>query len=302
MAALHPENSGRSRWLPIVIVLALVAMLLAVRGHTGAGVLAPPDVAKEARGPAPLQGEFEAQRPAGTAVGGGTRQPAATTANMRIYVSQGSYDAPAAAALAGDLEEAVGYVQQRTGMQLARPVNVVFDRRKEACGLDAVAYTDVRTLMLYTCPHTPSRRAVNVLAHEVVHQLAHDHYGAPHLRADVILSEGLATWGAGRYWLGHYTSFHDFVAREYAGRLVPLATEPSGSTTDSLNQLYYEWAAYIEWLRLTYGPAVLDRLYASGSGRQAGSADYAGTLGTTLAETETRWRAWLDRPAEVAQP
>ena len=183
-------------------------------------------------------------------------------------------------------------------MRLTRPVNIVFDRRPEACGLDAVAYTGARTAILYTCPETPGRRATNVLAHEYIHQLAHDRYGAPHMEADLLLSEGLATWGAGRYWLGSHESFHDFVAAEYRGQLLPLATDPRGGTTiATLNQLYYQWASYVEWLRASHGPEALDRLYVTGQGRRPGSADYLGVLGAEFAVTEQQWRAWLDEPA-----
>jgi hypothetical protein len=163
--------------------------------------------------------------------------------------------------------------------------------------MDAVAFTDARTLILYACAGTSTARARNILAHELVHQLAHDHYGAPHLQADLLLSEGLATWGAGRYWLGDETSFHDFVAANYGGNLLPLAIDPrGGATTDRLNQLYYQWASYIEWLRAIYGPATLDRLYSAGLGRQPGSAPYLATLGISFEESEILWRTWIAQP------
>jgi hypothetical protein len=254
-----------------------------------------------------LRGEIDVQVPELEAQASGQLSaqsngwaPAATTANLRIYTSAGSYSQATAATLAEPLETALAYVQERTGMRLARPVNVVFDRRPEACALDAVAYTGVRTMMLYACPDMPARRAVNILAHEFVHQLAHDRYGEPHLQADLILSEGLATWGAGRYWLGQHTSFHDFVAAEYGSQLLPLATDPrSGASTATLNQLYYQWAAYVEWIRATHGPAVFDALYAGGLGRTPGSADYQAELSSTLGDAETHWREWLNETSSA---
>jgi hypothetical protein len=299
MAALLPDNAGRRQWLSIAIALGLLVLVLALGRRDRARLLAPPDALKEDTTSVALQDKLENQPPSSTAVAGGERQAAATTEHLRLYVSTGSYDASQARGMTKDLEQALGYVEERTGMHLARPVDVVFDRRAKACGPDAVAYTNVRTLILYACPSIPARRAVNILAHEFVHQLAHDRYGAPHHQADLILSEGTATWGAGRYWLGRYASFHDFVHAQYALRLLPLATDPHGGTsTATLNQLYYQWASYVEWLRANFGPAAFDRLYTTGDGRRLGSADYAGTLHMTFADTEARWRAWLAQPAK----
>jgi len=239
----------------------------------------------------PLQAKLVPKSPAGAA-----RLPATTTDHLIVYVSAGSYAAADAVAMAEPLEEALEYVEQRTGMRLLRPINVVFDRRSDGCGLDAIAYTHVRTMSLYTCPNTPARRAVNILAHEFVHQLAHDHYGEPHLEADLILSEGLATWGAGEYWLGGEANFHDFVAKHYADRLLPLATDPrAGASIDTLNQIYYQWAAYVEWIDATYGRDALEELYGAGLGRQPGSAPYQQVLGISFTDAESQWRASLQQ-------
>jgi hypothetical protein len=251
---------------------------------------------EEAQTAAPLAGAFEPDGAATTGPGG-ARLPVATVGKLLLFAGAGSYSPSTAAAVADPLQGALSYVEERTGMRLARPINVVFDRRADACGLDAAAYTDARTVIVYACPDTPTRRAVNVLAHELVHQLAHDRYGAPHLRADLILSEGLATWGAGRYWLGRYASFHDFVQHEYGSDLLPLATDPrGGASIATLNQLYYQWASYIEWMRASYGAEAVERLYASGEGRQPGSAAYQQILGVSFPETEARWRAWIEQP------
>lgn len=230
----------------------------------------------------------------------GENTPVVTTHNLFVYTYPGSYSVPEAQTLGSSLEETLTYVEERTGMHLERGVNLVFERRANGCGMDAVAFTEARTLILYACAGTSTKRARNILAHELVHQLAHDHYGASHLQADLLLTEGLATWGAGRYWLGSEASFHDFVAVNYADRLLPLATDPrGGATIDQLNQIYYQWASYIEWLRATYGPTALDRLYGDGLGRQPGSAPYLATLGISFAESEAQWQAWIKEPADV---
>ena len=238
-----------------------------------------------------LQGRLVPKSPAGAG-----RRPAATTDHLIVYVSAGSYASADAVAMVEPLEEALEYVEQRTGMRLLRPINVVFDRRSDGCGLDAVAYTHVRTVSLYTCPDTPAQRAINILSHEFVHQLAHDHYGEAHLEADLILSEGLATWGAGEYWLGEEANFNDFVAKHYAARLLPLATDPrAGVSTDTLNQIYYQWAAYVEWIDATYGRDALESLYGAGLGRQPGSAPYQQVLGISLSDAEKQWQTSLQK-------
>lgn len=274
------------RWLrPAGVVLIVLLLVVVVRQREQRPIISSLDI----------QPAATPRRPAET--GSGDRQPAATTAHLRIYTGAGSYDKTVAASLAPPLEEALAYAEQRTGLALARPINVVFDRRPQACGLDAAAYTATRTIMLYACSDTPTRRAVNILAHEYVHQLAHDRYGEQHLEADLILSEGFATWGAGRYWLGSYRSFHDFVQAEYGAHLLPLATDPrAGVPIATLNQLYYQWASFVEWVRATHGQAAFDQLYVTGATRRPGSAGYQAVLQTGLADAEQQWHAWLQQP------
>ncbi len=299
MRAVGRASGGRAWLRPAGIALVLIILILLVRRQEGTLRIAPPGALPDQGDTIQLEQESVPASVDTTPIAGAAgRAPAATTASLRIFTSAGSYDEAAATELAPGLEDALTYVQERTGMRLARPMNIVFDRRPEACGLDAVAYTGARTAILYTCPDTPDRRATNILAHEFIHQLAHDHYGERHLRADLLLSEGLATWGAGRYWLGSHDSFHDFVAAEYRGSLLPLATDPrGGATIATLNQIYYQWASYVEWLRASHGPEAIDRLYITGQDRRPGSADYHGVLGMEFATTEEQWRAWLDQPA-----
>lgn len=232
---------------------------------------------------------------AATASVGAARAPITKTEHLVLYTSSGSYTSKQVTDIAPELETALLYVQDRTDMRLLRPINIMFDRRPEACGLDAVAYTLVRTIVIYICPETPNRRAINVLAHEFVHQLAQDHFGAAHLQADLMLSEGLATWGAGRYWLGESEDFRSFVASNYGGHLLSLASTPRGDeSAATLNQLYYQWAAFVEWIVAHHEPEAIERLYAAGTGRQSGSAPYATVLGLPLAEAEAQWQSWLN--------
>jgi hypothetical protein len=139
----------------------------------------------------------------------------------------------------------------------------------------------------------PRSRAVNILAHELVHQLAHDRYGDRHLQADMILLEGVATWGAGEYWLSGQPDFAAVVRPWIAsGAALPLATSYVGRPIADMNMLYYEWAGFVEFLIDEYGRERFDTLYVSGASTP-GSADYAGVYGKTLSELEAEWQVWV---------
>lgn len=291
----------QGRWLrPAVILVAMLVFMLVFRQRTTSVQLAPPQALRsfaEALPTAAVGLPPVNDAPPTTAGSNTSRPTTATTAHTRMYTGAGTYTAEDVASLAEPIEAAISYVHERTGLVLSHPVNVVFDRRPGACGLDAAAFTNVRTMFLYACPDIPQSRAVNILAHEVVHQLAHDRYGEAHMQADLILSEGLATWGAGRYWLGGAPSFHDFVADNYRGNLLPLDTDSRGASTTTMNQLYYQWASFVEWIRATHGIAAFDNLYGGGVGRQPGTAPYGDVLGVNLHDAEAAWQAWLDQPA-----
>lgn len=291
------------RWLrPGIILVAMLVFMLIFRQRTAPMPLASPQALNSfaLTSPTMAAAVVDAPVPAldGQAPGDGntSRPTTATTAHTRMYTGVDTYSSADVANLAEPIEAAIAYVHERTGLTLSQPVNIVFDRRPGGCSLDAAAFTNVRTIFLYACPDIPQQRAVNILAHEVVHQLAQDHYGAAHMQADIILSEGLATWGAGRYWLGREASFHDFVATNYRGHLLPLDTDSRGASTATMNQLYYQWAAFVEWIRATHGVDAFDRLYSGGTGRQPGTAPYAEALGLNLRDAEVAWQAWLDQP------
>jgi hypothetical protein len=284
-----------------LLLLALVGLVLVVRANSLAPRLAPVGAiggtSAPAGSPKAIVGRLAAKGAEST---DGARRPLAITAHLRIFSGPGSYSDDRIAEIAEPIEQALSYVSNRTGMQLSRPVNIVFDRRPDTCALDAVAYTHVRTASVFACADTPRRRAINILAHELVHQLAHDHFGPAHLQADLILSEGLATWGAGDYWLSGEPDFRSFVAHHYGGTLLPMTTNPhQGTTIDQLNQLYYQWAAFVEWIDTTYGRDRLYELYRNSSGREPGSAAYEAILGISIGDAETRWRDWIGGQAHV---
>jgi hypothetical protein len=196
-------------------------------------------------------------------------------------------------ALSGELQRALGYVVARFGSEPSGRITTMLVS-DAGCGLHGIAYTDIRQVQVFTCPGIARVRAVAILAHEFVHQLAQDRYGAAHLRADTILAEGVATWGAGEYWLGGQPDFRAYVrGQRQAGSFYPLATDYRGLGVGAMNALYYEWASFVEYLIGAYGREQFDKLYASGGGG-FGNADYAGVYGKPLADLEREWVAWLE--------
>lgn len=218
---------------------------------------------------------------------------------LDVASAEGLYTAQEQRELANEVEQALAYVSQRFGRGPAGAIQV-YAGEETGCNLNGLAYTDQRLVQVFTCASLPRGRAVNILAHEMVHQLAHDAYGDRHLQADMILAEGLATWGAGRYWLGQTPTFQQFVRENYqvfpdaqgSGLLLPLATTYVGRSIDDMNRLYYQWASFVEYLIQTYGRNKFDALYVTGDG-SPGSADYAGIYGKSLDTLEREWQAWL---------
>ena len=195
--------------------------------------------------------------------------------------------------LTADLQRVLAYVSDRFGSgPTARFKATVV--RDDNCGLHGIAYTDIRDVQVFTCPNIGRDRAVAILAHEFVHQLEQDRYGPAHLSADLILSEGMATWGAGEYWLSGQPDFRSFVREQRkSGLFLPLATDYNGRGVAAMNALYYEWASFVDFLIGTYGRAKFDQLYVSGHSAP-GSADYTGVYGKGLDVLEREWQAWLN--------
>jgi hypothetical protein len=289
------------RWArPLAIAAALLIMFVIMRSSPTPTYTAPPNALAGA--PAPplaLQGEFVAAPSAPPPVIAPQpmdgRIAVVEDGPLALYTTDGSYSSDQVRAMAEPLAEALRYVSERTAMQLSAPVSIIFDRRAN-CGFDGAAYTERRTIILYACPDMPARRSINILAHEFVHQLAYDRYGGAHMQADLVLSEGLATWGAGRYWLGNESDFRGFVRNNYAANLLPLGSHYRDyGTIDAMNRLYYQWASLVDFVITTRGRDTFDRLYASGRGMQPNTADYNRILGTDLAGLEGEWKEWLSQ-------
>lgn len=294
-------DSTSPAWLrPFLFVVALLVIAwITLRSPQPIVSIAPPDVLV-GRGTIALQGQLQAEaslQPTAAAIPApiAGRAPVLEAGLLRLYTTDGSFTPDEVLNLAEPLDAALQYVSERTALQLSGPVNVVFDRR-EPCSFDGAAYTEKRTIYVYACSGLPGQRAVNILAHEFVHQLAYDRYGAAHMQADLILSEGLATWGAGKYWLGREADFRGFVQQNYAGSLLPIGSHYRDyGTIDAMNRLYYQWASLVDFVIATKGRDTFDTLYASGGGMQPNSADYSGVLGTDLSGLEREWKEWLSQ-------
>lgn len=211
-----------------------------------------------------------------------------------LTAAEGLFDEEEKARLAADLDRALGYVVARFGTSPTGPIDT-YVGLDPGCGIHGIAYTDVRTVQVFTCRDLPVSRAVNIMAHEFVHQLCHDRYGDAHLSADLILSEGTATWGAGEYWLGGAGSFREFVRPWLeSGAAIPLSESYVGRPLADMNQLYYQWASFVEYLVETYGRERFDQLYVTGQGYPA-SSDYLGVYQKRFDELEVEWKAWVLR-------
>ncbi len=265
---------------PALLGILLVAMALLV--HPPARPSLAPPTAVEANAPQevsvapiePLQGTY------------------LTVQLLDIVLAEGVISPTDQQVFATELEQALSYVSDRFGSGPSGRVKA-YVGLEPSCGIHGIAYTNERMVQVYTCSSLPRGRAVNILAHEFVHQLAHDRYGSRHLQADLILLEGLATWGAGSYWLGGKQDFATFVRPWLAdGTSLPLTTSYVGRPIGDMNTLYYQWASFVEFLMQGYGRERFDALYVTGSS-EPGSADYQGIYGKPLAELEQEWRAWV---------
>ncbi|NJO04301.1 MAG: hypothetical protein HC876_01495 [Chloroflexaceae bacterium] len=211
--------------------------------------------------------------------------------NLDVMVAPEIYRRDDQILLAVELEQALVYVGERFGSGPAAPIQTVV-QMDVGCMLNGAAFTDARQLVVYACSSTARPRVVAIAAHEFVHQLAHDRYGPTHQASDLIILEGLATWGAGTYWLSGMPSFRAFVQRQYSGQLLPLATPYQGRPIADMNKLYYQWASFVEFLIETYGRERLDALATTGT-RAPGSGDYSGIYGKGLDVLEQEWLVWL---------
>jgi hypothetical protein len=220
------------------------------------------------------------------------------TYSLDLYRGEGGLTAAAVRRLGMPAEEAVVRGSAIVGGFLTGRVAISFEAPQQGpCALRGITLSNRRTIRLFYAPGTSASRITGILAHELFHQLQHDYYGErDHRKADVILLEGMATWGTASYFL---TERGEPLYRERvreaieAGQILPLTTSlEADCRTTTRNNIYNQWASFVEYLATTYGRERLDAAYRSSTGRPAGSADYREVYGKPLAELEREWLAW----------
>jgi hypothetical protein len=157
-----------------------------------------------------------------------------------------------------------------------------------------------------------------VLAHELGHAIPSEGF-AGGLPNDLSLTEGLATWAAGKYWLEwKQVASLDELVRGYiqAGTYMPMTEAVAlpqiypwqeGSGKDCLtrrDQFYTQWAAFIDYLIERFGWDKVHQLFESAHSAVEGSqnvdypTDYPAVLGLALNQIEADWFNLRLRPTQ----
>jgi hypothetical protein len=273
------------------LVLLLLVIPLAVMPSVAAAPLArTPTAAPATATPAPYLGGEPAPALRG--------ELAMRTYSLDLYRGQGGLTAATVRRLAMPAEESVVRGSAIVGGFLTGRVAISFEAPQSGpCAIRGITLSNQRTIRLFYAPGSDAERITGILAHELFHQLQHDYYGErDHRKADVILLEGMATWGTASYFL---TPEGEPIYRERvrealeAGAILPLTTSlEADCRTGTRNNIYNQWASFVEYLVAAYGRERLDAAYRSSSGRPAGSADYRGVYGKPLSALEREWLAW----------
>jgi hypothetical protein len=215
--------------------------------------------------------------------------------NLRLYLAPGLYEGQGSVLLT-ELEGVLDYVKHEGGFdkEPTAPFEAAI-MNDSSCSLRGAAYTQDRRAHVFTCNDLPSSRAVAILAHEFVHQLAADHYGDSERTADTLLAEGLATWAAGKYWRGDHPDFRSYVrAQRAAGVSYPLQAKTTVADSEAMDAIYYQRASFVLFLIDTYGREMFDEVYRTGN-FAAGSASYNTVYGMSIDQLEKKWQDWLNQ-------
>ncbi len=222
------------------------------------------------------------------------------TQHFEVFLAQGSLRRAEALRLAQRLEPTLAAVAQRFGTPFdARERIYLLPPQRGICAVRGLTFSRLRQIKLYYGPGTNIDQMQAILAHEFVHQLQRERFGDQvHQAADMILIEGWAMVasdnfartpdGAEPRWRAR---LREVVARN---ELLPLTVDlEQDCRTTTRNSIYDQWASFVDFLEKQYGTEQLAAVNRSGTGRRAGSADYAGIYGKSFAELEAEWRAWV---------
>ena len=218
-------------------------------------------------------------------------------------------------------EEIYAYVSERLGAESPVKISVAFlPAQKETCPIRGLASSDdPPVILLFADPDVSETYLLGVLSHEVGHAIPAQGFqdGLPN---DISLTEGLASWASGKYWnawMGAPGIHH--LIRKYidSGKYLPLAENADlpgiypwqeGAGKDCLarrDQIYSQWASFIDFLLQRYGWERLHQLFESGSVEEKDGqkikipSDYHGVLGKSLEQLELEWLEFVMQETEV---
>lgn len=280
----HHSDEPPFGYVVIVGIVASVCILL-LWGITAARN---PDEASPSNWPGPTNGQStSAQDPVANPVPNGT-----AGGQIRPDIDDGLF--PGETQLPARLDQILADVSERVGYGLASPITAAFTADAN-CNLRGLAFTEERVAQVFTCTALGSDVALAIMAHEIVHLLADDRYGAYATGGDIVLVEGLATYGAGSYWLAGHPDFRSYVRAQRAGGAVYALTDTFGLTeVDAMNASYYQWASFVEYLRTIGTAEQFDALYVTGTG-DPGTADYERIYGKSFTQLADEWQLWVDQ-------
>jgi hypothetical protein len=222
-----------------------------------------------------------------------------STHSVDFYRLPGSLTASEVRAISSAVEASIASGSTMMKTNLAGRVALRFEPPQTGiCAIRGLTLSNQRTIRMFYGPGSNLRNIEAILAHEFVHQLQHDYYGArDHLRSDIILLEGMAMWGSSPYYLddsGQPQYHANARTAMQEDILLPLTTSlQADCRTSTRNFIYDQWGSFVEYLLLTYGRERFDAVYANSAGRPPGSASYEAVYGKSLAQLEAEWLAWL---------
>jgi hypothetical protein len=187
------------------------------------------------------------------------------TPHFKIYVEKG-FSPVDLDWLQVEVEAIHAYLSQRMGASTDERFSLTFrppDTRP--CPIRGLARWGVPLpqAMIFVDEKTNRDHVLGILAHEIAH-LFH-FYALKASAMDLNLAEGMATWGAGKYWEGWHTASLTEAVQSFKrdGRYLPLSDylreEIASRSSTGENCLkdrdlrYGSWAAFIDFLIQQYG-------------------------------------------------
>ena len=228
-----------------------------------------------------------------------------------VYYAQNNYVPVDFEQWKQESEQIYQYVSQRVNATGQQKIEVAFHQpQQEACPICGLASpSDPPQVLIFADQNSSIDYLHAVLAHELGHAIPAEGYkgGLPN---DISLTEGLATYAAGKYWDAWQNQpSMDALIRSYiqAGKYVPLPQitdlpqvypwQPGSSENclERRDQLYSEWGDFIGFLVDRYGWDPVHQLFKSARTERQGGlvteypSDYQKVFGLTLNQLEVAW-------------